>query len=68
MFHSGTYTAGTSPQQPRYNSVHNSSFIPPSKIKEKVRNLNYRDVEYQDYDLVKETRALDHTFKNYNGG
>lgn len=33
-----------------------------------VPNLNYRDVRYLDYDMLKETKALDHTLKNYDGG
>lgn len=33
-----------------------------------VSNLNYRDVAYHDYDLLKQTKALQHTYKNYDGG
>lgn len=33
-----------------------------------TKNLNYRDVNYQDYDFLKEKKALDYTLKNYDGG
>lgn len=33
-----------------------------------ISNLNYKDVGYLNYDLLKETKALDHTLKNYDGG
>ena len=33
-----------------------------------MKNLNYRDAKYEDYDELKEGKALDYTYKNYDGG
>ena len=59
-----------------YKSMNNSGELTPihnnalknSSSGLNVRNLNYRDVEYQDYDLMKQTKALEHTYLNFDGG
>lgn len=33
-----------------------------------VKNLNYRDAAFEDYDLHKQTKALEHISHNYDGG
>ena len=33
-----------------------------------IANLNYRNPKYENYDELKEGKALDYTYNNYDGG
>ena len=33
-----------------------------------LKNVNYRNTQYEDYDEVKEGKAMDYTYNNYDGG
>ena len=62
LAHSGIYSEGVNtPIRPGLTLNNSISAL-------QLRNLNYRDVDYQDYDVLKDTKALEHTFKNYDGG
>lgn len=48
--------------------ISDSNVLKNSNSAQIVKNLNYRDTPFEDYDLLKQTKALEHISLNYDGG
>ena len=65
-------------QQPNYtghecnpnqqSSMSYSKFQQSSHSPIELKNFNYRDTKYEDYNELKEGKALDYTYNHYDGG
>lgn len=45
-----------------------SKFQQTNNTPVELKNFNYRDTKYEDYNELKEGKALDYTYNNYDGG